>query len=128
RRDDSRRLGAHTQDAAAAGREDLEIEVVQASSERLPGVAQRLLDSLAGELAVRAHVSVASLVGPGGPALGGGSSFRPMSLLGLGRAPAGSAAASMDPAGVASSPGTAACAPWQSPASSRTAGTSRPNR
>jgi hypothetical protein len=40
------RFGAHAEHPAAARREDLEIEVVEPDTERLPGVAQRLLDRL----------------------------------------------------------------------------------
>src|SRR4029077_19711376 len=77
--DDPGGFGAHAEDAPAARRQDLEVQVVQARAERLAGELQCLLDGLAGEFAVLAHVSVVSLVGPDGPARGGGSSCRPWS-------------------------------------------------
>ena len=59
-------LGAHPEDAPAARGEDLEVEVVEADRERLPGVAQGFLDGLSGEFLVGTHVSVVSLGGPCG--------------------------------------------------------------
>ena len=44
-------LGAHAQDAPAAGRQDLEVEVVELGTERLAGELECLLDGLAGEFA-----------------------------------------------------------------------------
>ncbi|OGO56155.1 MAG: hypothetical protein A2V84_13395 [Chloroflexi bacterium RBG_16_70_13] len=57
RGEDPGRLGAHAQHAPAAGREDLEVEVVEAGAEGLAGESEGLLDGLAGELSVGAHVS-----------------------------------------------------------------------
>src|SRR6185312_10982480 len=51
---DARRLGAHAQDAPAAGCQDLEVEVVEPDAEGLTGQLQGLLDGLAGEFLVRA--------------------------------------------------------------------------
>jgi hypothetical protein len=67
RGDDPGGLGAHAQDAAAALGEDLEVEVAEADPEQVAGRLDGLLDGLAGELLVLAHVSVVSLVGPDGP-------------------------------------------------------------
>jgi hypothetical protein len=55
RSDDPGGLRAHAQDASAAGRQDLEVEVVQVRTEGLAGEFQGLFDGLAGEFAVFAH-------------------------------------------------------------------------
>jgi hypothetical protein len=41
---DPRRLCAHAEDATAAGREDLEVEIVQSDPEGLTGLAEGVLD------------------------------------------------------------------------------------
>jgi hypothetical protein len=77
RGNDPGRLGTHAENAAAAGRQNLEVQVVELRAEGLARLAQRLLDGLAGELPVGTHVSVFSLVGSGVRALPGGSSGLP---------------------------------------------------
>ena len=124
RGDDPGGLGAHAEDAPAARRQDLEVEVVELRAEGLSGQLERLLDGLAGELLVLAHVSVVSLVGPDGPARGGGSSCRPWSSC---RRRSGWPHASLGLVVVASTPGSGACAPSRTRAFGRTAGTCRPN-
>ena len=44
RGNDPGRLGAHAEDAPAAGREDLEVQVVELGTERLAGELECLLD------------------------------------------------------------------------------------
>jgi hypothetical protein len=73
-------LGAHPEDATAARREDLEVEVVEAGAERLSSVAEGFLDRLPGEFLVRTHVSVVSLGGPGDLVRADGPSQPPMRL------------------------------------------------
>ena len=73
---DPGRLRAHAQDAAAAGGEDLEVEVREPDAERVAGGLDRLFDGLAGELLVLAHVSVVSLVARFGFGWAGSSSGR----------------------------------------------------
>jgi hypothetical protein len=67
RGEDAGRFRAHAKDTSGARRQDLEVEIVMADSELLAGVAEGLLDRLAGELAVcvakGSHFSVVSLFG-----------------------------------------------------------------
>ena len=94
------------EDAPAARGQDLEVEVVEPGAEGLAGVAQGLLDGLAGELLVCTHVSVVSLVGPDGPARGGGSSVGRASSC---RRRSGWPHACSGRVAVASRPGSAGC-------------------
>jgi hypothetical protein len=61
-------LGAHAQNAAAARRQDFEVELVEAHTELFSGPPQSLLHGLAREfvvsVAIGSHVSVVSLVDP----------------------------------------------------------------
>jgi hypothetical protein len=60
-------LGAHAQNPAAPGRQNLEVELVEAHTEFVSGSAQSFLHRLSGEFAVCvakcSHVSVVSLYG-----------------------------------------------------------------
>src|SRR4051794_13994576 len=130
RRHDPCRLRAHAEDPAAARGEDLEVEVPQAHAELVAGRLDGLLDGLAGELLVLAHVSVVSLVGRS--AVGSaGSSIGPRCLdrrLLPGAPPRPLIDRSQAAWGSGSSPGSAACDCARTPGTTRTAGTSRPSR
>ena len=93
----------------------------------LAGAAQRLLDGLAGELLVRTHVSVVSLVGPGGPrSRWSDRRGRPVRLARRWSSAPGRPLACVGSAAGARRPGSAACGPRRRPGSSRRAGTSPP--
>jgi hypothetical protein len=53
---DPGRLGTHAEDAAAARRQDLEVQIVELGPELVPGGLEGLLDGLAAEFLVRTHV------------------------------------------------------------------------
>ena len=135
---DSRRLGAHAEDAAAARGEDLEVEVVEARVEGLTRLAQRLLDRLAGELSVGAHrisafmFNVVSHVDPAGRA---GGWLPPRMRTGRGTTVQSWFARALPPhaswwmsAPRLRRPGSAGYGPRRSRGSSRRSGTSRPSR